>query len=93
MKIKINNYEIKGQKGDWIVTDKSPTINKKTGEATFKNDKDYFATLCQALCFVMNSKIGEYDKLMARELISVIHKEALEIKEIADKLEKHALGL
>jgi len=84
----IGEYKLTGKHGDYIVT-KTVVAEKgnKKGEE-YDSDGHYFGNLYQALTYLLDQKLNDADVQTVKEMKSLIHEFAIEIKDIADNCGK-----
>ena len=91
MKIRIGNYLIDGEWGNYVVS-----LIKVVGEKAQKenagneyvSDQRFYGSLYQALNSLLNAKLAESDEVTVRELKEQINAIGKELKALADEIDK-----
>ena len=91
MKIRIGDYEIEGEWGNYTVG-KVMTVGAKGNKDNVGNeyiaDQKFYGSLYQALFSLLNAKLAEADEVTVKKLTEQINTIGKELKELADKIDK-----
>ena len=87
MEFRIQNYEVKGKPGDWVVHRMGFKQKGEEKGVEYPLASFFFPRLYQVISFLLDAQLADEGKTSLRELKGLIHLYAKDLKAIVDKLE------